>query len=163
MILKPTMAEHLSGISAGLNSILPDLEGPCRRQVQVAVMFLKRLALRVDRFDGVLRTDTYDLYCTLQQILDILGASGDMHARKQVADFHESLENSALSLTFGDGSECPDSAYFIVRNLELQSLLVQVQDYSGTYSSSEAKEHVRLILRSFHERTLRRDVGLSQA
>ncbi len=156
MILKPTMAEQLSGIGAGLDSILPDLKGPSRRQVQMAVMFLRRLALRAGRFDEVLRQDSYDLSGSIDRILELLEDEGE-----QVAGFREAWRTLALPLTSGlDAHDCPAADYFIAHNLDLQALLVEVQDFAATLADGASKKQVKQLFREFHERTLRRDLGL---
>lgn len=164
MILKPTMAEHLAGISAGLESILPEIEGPPHRQVLLAVMFLRRLALRANRFDGVLRADTLDLWTSLERVLELFESASEAVARAPVAALRESWQKLASPPVSGEHAlACPDADDFIARNLELQALLVEAQDLAATLAPSLLKEQVTELLRAFHERTLDRAVGLGEA
>jgi hypothetical protein len=153
------MAEHLSGIAAGLDSIMPGLEGPNKRQVLLATMFLRRLARRAGRFDQVLRDDTYDLRDCLGELLRLLDAETDDGGK--IADFQQAWRDVAVPVdTATDLRDCPSSEYFIARNLELQTLLVDVQDYIASLSDEGRRDQLTLLLRAFHERTMARDLAL---
>jgi hypothetical protein len=153
------MAEHLSGIAAGLDSIMPGLEGPNKRQVLLATMFLRRLARRAGRFDRVLRDDTYDLRDCLGELLRLLEAEADGGGK--IADFRQAWRGVAVPIDLGTNlRDCPSSEYFIARNLELQTLLVEMQDHIASLSDGRRKEQLTLLLRAFHERTMARDLAL---
>jgi hypothetical protein len=138
---KPTIGDLLNGVATSLReTVLPEMPaGPVRRQVQVAISIIRRVSLVWDKTGPYLYADNKDIEETLQQacaILDGVESNGRGAAFKPLRQ----RLHAALGERGHPDVEYPSPEALGARNLELQSLLIEVQEALQEPSASEGPE-----------------------
>lgn len=164
---KPRIGDLLSGVAASLREeVLPEIPaGPARRQTQIAIAIIRRVAAVWDKVGPYLYEDNRDMEATLRRVSDILDRNLEScpttaALRKRLATIeHESTA----------AGEYPSPAQLEARNLELQQLLVEVQEalHGGLPATGTEKiacpgqGEIDGILRALFRRMLEREAEIT--
>jgi hypothetical protein len=170
-VTKPTISDLLSGVAASLReSVLPEIPpGPVRRQIQAAIAIIRRVSLVCDRTGPYLHADNRDIAETLRRVLTLLervrmdGGEGDLEVlRQRLRGTLGQSDDSAVA-------EYPPPTVLAARNLDLQGLLVEVQEFLHDARSSNnaprltaAERHeILTMLRALFSRMLEREADVT--
>jgi hypothetical protein len=139
---RPTIGDLLNGVANSLrDTVLPEMPaGPVRRQLQVAISIIRRVSLVWDKTGPYLYADNKDIEETLRQVCRILDGVESNRRRAALKPLRQKL-HAALDQRENRGVEYPSPEALGARNLELQSLLVEVQEALHDRSSSQGQEH----------------------
>jgi hypothetical protein len=138
---KPTIGDLLNGVATSLReTVLPEMPaGPVRRQIQVAISIIRRVSLVWDKTGPYLYADNKDIEETLQQVCAILDGV-ESNGRGVAFEPLGQRLHAALDQRGHPDVEYPSPEALGARNLELQSLLVEVQEALQEPSPSEGPE-----------------------
>ena len=140
-MIKPTIGDLLNGVATSLReTVLPEMPaGPVRRQVQVAISIIRRISLMWNKTGTYLYADNKDIEETMQQVAAILDGVESNERRAAFEPLRQRL-HAVLAQRGNRGVEYPSPEALGARNLELQSLLVEVQEALQEPSASEGPE-----------------------
>jgi hypothetical protein len=167
-VTKPGIGDLLNGVAASLReSVLPEMPvSPARRQVQMAIAIIRRVAAVWDRVGSYLYEDNRDIEAALHRVRDILDRSGNQTSpaitslRRRI----DAVDRNALAVR-----EYPPMISLETRNVELQHLLVELQEAlhpslpataAGQIASAEQSE-IESILRALFRRMLEREAEIT--
>lgn len=164
---KPRIGDLLNGVAASLReSVLPGIPaGPPRRQAQMAIAIIRRIAAVWDKVGPYLLQDNVDIEATLRRVCDILDRSGE--AGPAVISLRQTL--AAIDRESSTTGEYPSIAELEERNVELQRLLIEIQETlnPGTPGPAAGRiagaEHLEIdrILRALFRRMLEREAAIT--
>ena len=161
---KPSIGDLLNGVAASLReSVLPEIPaGPARRQIQAAISIIRRVALVWDKTGPYLYADNNDIEKTLRQVSEILARTEADENGAGLELLRERL-HVALDQRGELVREYPSPDALGARNVELQSLLVDVHETLHEPSKPKSAERIEIlsILRLLLRRMLERELKVS--
>jgi hypothetical protein len=169
-VTKPTIGDLLDGVATSLReSVLPEIPaGPTRRQIQAAIIIIRRASLVWDKTGPYLYADNKDIEETLRQACSMLDRAESNGSGADLGPLRQSL-HVALDQRGDSDAEYPSPAALGARNVELQALLVELQQALHEPSSSEeadrpaSAERIEILamLRRLFRRMLQRELQVT--
>src|SRR6266851_1093056 len=126
---KPTIGDLLNGVATSLReTVLPEMPaGPVRRQVQVAISIIRRVALVWDKTGPYLYADNEDITHTLERMLPVLQRVAAEEGNERIRVVH-TKSREVLERSTQPAQPYPSAEVLGARNLELQDVLADVQE-----------------------------------
>jgi hypothetical protein len=167
---KPSIGELLNGVVIGLReSVLPELpSGPTRRQLQVAIAIIRRVAMVWDKVAPYLYLDNKDIDQTVIEICALLERGQTKLEGIEPAALRRRLNATESGGDGGAQIDYPPYSALAARNVELQQLLVDLQEALHASASQNAGAQARAdidriaaVLQALFRRMLERELRVN--